>query len=669
MKKIYLLLISAIISAGSIAQTVSVYDGAGFYDDFIIGTQNYFVSESIYTNAELGNTNFTTAASAIQRINFFLAQVGAPTAINNYNVYMKNVALATTTFTTGAYATAGYTLVFSGTYNATPVGLSGVVLTTPFVRTAGTNLQVLIVRTDNVLHPNYVFEATVGNSADPAANSSRIYSGTVLPVSGTTSLTATFIRPAMQFIHTFPVDASVDLIDFPTISCYTGPQTVSVYLVNAGTTNIAAGTASTTLHIRGANTYTGTRTNTGIILPGQFEVLSYTGVGLSNPGVNFDTAYTTLAGDGTTYNDTLVTQSEAATTLSAFPLVEDAETTFPVFSYIQTIQLGNLWSIQDGDYTNTDQTTPLTPRAPGTRSFIFDSYSGSNSEGFESRLFSNCINLNTLASPLITFYMSHDNIFSTTLDSMYVSVSTDKGVTWTRIAGFQRPDATATTPLWRLHSVSLAAYAGQTIQIGFEGVSKYGNAILIDDITITGTLPVTLLSFNAQRNGTVNSLSWKTSQEINTNKFIIERSTDGGRHFTGIGEVAAAGNSTTARSYTYTDVAPVKGINYYRLRIVDLDNVTKLSEVKNVRNLGVSDFTFAPNPVQQQMKMMLDAEKPGKGFISITDMSGKQVYNNAVDVIAGSNTIIIETGRLSTGSYIINMQLNEDRIVKKFTKL
>ena len=44
MKKIYLLLILAIFSAGSFAQTVSVFDGAGYYDDFIIGNSRYFVS-------------------------------------------------------------------------------------------------------------------------------------------------------------------------------------------------------------------------------------------------------------------------------------------------------------------------------------------------------------------------------------------------------------------------------------------------------------------------------------------------------------------------------------------------------------------------------------------------------------------------------------------------
>lgn len=670
MKKVYLLLILAIFSAGSFAQTVSVFDGAGYYDDFVIGNSRYFVSESIYTDAELGSGNFLTAGSAIQRINFFMVLQGAPAAVNSYTVWMKNVPIGTTAFTDGAYTTTGYTQVYTGTFNATPVGVVGINLTTPFTRAAGTNLQVLIERKDNVLHPGFGFEATLGNSVDGLANSSRTYSSTVLPVSGTTNLIATPIRPAMQFVHTFAVDAEALLIGLPLTSCYNSPQTVGVYVYNAGTLPIAAGAVSTTLRIRGANSFTGTLTNSAIIAAGGFELVNFTGINLNNLGDNFDTAFVNLAGDGTTYNDTIIDVSAAAATLSSFPLVEDVEgLSQPVFTYVQALSLGQLWDIWDGDYTNDDQITPLTPRAPGTAAFIFDSYSGGNSNGYQSRLFSDCIDLTTVASPVVSFWMSHDNIFVTDLDSLYLSVSADKGVTWTRLAGFRRPDAMATTPLWRQETVSLAAYASQTIQLGFEGVSKWGNAFLLDDITISGVLPVTVLSFDAKRNGGVNILNWRTSQELNSNKFIIERSTDGGRNYASIGEVAAAGISNTERSYRFTDNSPVKGFNYYRLRIVDLDNTFKYSAIRNVRNLGTADLSFAPNPVQQQMNVKLEADKADKAVVTITDMSGKQMYNNKLNVTAGTNNIIIETGKLAQGTYIITVQLSNDKIVKIFNKL
>ena len=137
------------------------------------------------------------------------------------------------------------------------------------------------------------------------------------------------------------------------------------------------------------------------------------------------------------------------------------------------------------------QTNPLPPHG-GTKFFLFNSFTGAT--GSSSRLYSNCISLP--AGPnQVNFWMSHDNTttLATNLDSMYVSVSTDKGLTWTRLpvistgGGLQRHDGTLVAnaaPIWRNDIVDLTAYAGQIIQIGFEGVSKFGNAFGLDDITV-----------------------------------------------------------------------------------------------------------------------------------------------------------------------------------------
>lgn len=671
MKKIYLLFLSFFATTLTFAQTVLIDANPGVSQNIIIGPSNYHVSETIYLNDEIGTTSFTTFATSIKQIGFSLNVEGASATVNNYNIYMKDIAAGITTFANGAYSTAGYTLVFSGTYVAAPAGFTLINLTTPFIRTAGSNLQVLIVRLDNINRGAGVatFDASIGNITSNAALSSRRYNNTTAPVSGVTSLTASTFRPLIVLRNVSPIDALVNDILFPTITCFSTPQTVSVEIFNSGTLPIAAGAASTTLKISGANSFTGTQSNAGIIAPGDFEVVSFPGVSFSNPGPNFDTAIVTVAGDGDRTNDTLGIDFEGATTLSSFPLVEDVETTLPVFNYLQVLAFDQLWRLQDGDYTNLDQTAPLVARAPGTMSFLFDSYSGGNSTGFSTRLFSNCINMASISSPVLTFWMSHDNVFLTELDSMYVSVSNDRGVTWTRLAGFRRPDATATTPVWRLETLSLAAYQGQTIQIGFEGVSKYGNAISIDDITISGVLPVSMLSFEASKNGSVNVLNWRTGQEANSSRFEVERSIDAGRTYQKIGQVLAAGNSNSERNYRFTDIAPVKGINYYRLRVVDLDNSFKYSLTRNVRNLSASDFSMAPNPVQQKMSITLESNRTEKAIVSITDMSGKLVQSNIRAVVAGSNNLFIDTDKLASGSYFIKVEMSDSKIVKKFTRL
>ncbi|MFS8082252.1 MAG: hypothetical protein ACMG51_02275, partial [Ginsengibacter sp.] len=62
-------------------------------------------------------------------------------------------------------------------------------------------------------------------------------------------------------------------------------------------------------------------------------------------------------------------------------------------------------------------------------------------------------------------------------------------------------------------------------------------------------LPVTLTDFKVQCSGVSNTLTWKTSQELNSNYFSIQRSNDGA-NFTEIGQVKASGKSETVKNYS-----------------------------------------------------------------------------------------------------------------------
>jgi hypothetical protein len=181
-------------------------------------------------------------------------------------------------------------------------------------------------------------------------------------------------------------------------------------------------------------------------------------------------------------------------------------------------------------------------------------------------------------------------------------------------------------------------------------------------------LPVSLLNFTAVRNGRSNLLSWSTSQEFNSSKFIIERSTDG-RYYTPIGQVAAAGSSTVQRSYSFTDASPIRGINYYRLRMVDLNAAEKTSAIRNVRNQGSADVLIYPNPAKAQLVLDITCDKKDRANILVTDISGKQVLSRqSIGVTEGLNRLNINTSNLTAGAYIIKIQLSDDVVVKKFNK-
>ena len=505
-----------------------------------------------------------------------------------------------------------------------------------------------------------------GNSVDPVNN----------PMA--TFYVEAFGRPVYA---STPNDAQVSNIIAPNaITCFSTPQTTGVQITNLGDNTIAPGAASVTLHVGGANTYSATLTNSTSIPKNGTETINFTGISLSNPGVSFDTAFVTLAADQRSTNDTLTTGSITAETISTFPAVEDVETTLPVMAFLSTISGSRqLWSTNPfwpGAYGNPDLTDSLYPHG-GTDMFVFDAYSGANSAGTQNRLFSNCITLNHTdnnTSNNLTFFMSHDKSFNTSRDSLYVSISTDKGQTWNRIAGFARIDSAFAFPDWSQETVDLSAYGCQTIQIGFEGVSNYGNVIGLDDVSInsTGTgscaTPVTLFSFTAEKLSKSNKLTWKTSQEINTAKFQIQVSRDG-LEYTQLGELAAAGNSNTEKTYIFSHNQPAKGYNYYRIKMVDIDGRFTYSPVRRLQNLGVNEISSYPNPVKGNMQVAINAEKNDVATIKIIDMNGRTVYAKVYNVAEGENNFTVNVAGFTAGNYVLKVQLSSDVVVKKFTKL
>ncbi|MCX6293577.1 MAG: T9SS type A sorting domain-containing protein [Sphingobacteriales bacterium] len=682
MKRFLLPITFLLACVSTIAQTIKI-DSTLNSPNYIVGaagvapnTTKYHVSEAIYTNSEIGTNNFTTAGSAIQEVSFFVYTVGSPTNVSNFKLYMKNVSSATQALTSGTYLAnrPTYTLVYNGALNANPVnGMITVTLTTPFVRNAGDNLQILVERTDGIAYPGFAFYCTQGNRSNTALLTARRYnsSGTL---SANPSLTASGFRPSIQFKHTYNLDASISSIVNPSVSCFNSNQTIKVTLSNVGISTIPAGAVTVNLKVSGSNTYVGNVSNSNPILVGENEIINFTGVNLNNPGQIFDTASVVYSSDQNALNNLASSTSSTSSILTSYPISEDFETTTPASFPNTEILAGNLnlWKSQTGDYTSYGT---LSPRSTGSSYYLYDCYSGTASNGFTSRLFSKCITLPTPASlnsvvSTLSFYMSHDNEAAANNDSLFVCVSTDRGATWARIAGYQRYDATFAIPGWKNELVDLSAYNAQTIQIGFEGVSDFGNIFGIDDINISylGTVPVTMLSFDAVRAGKSNNLTWTTTNEINFSKFEIERSNNG-INYVSIGSVNAIGNSASKQNYRFLDANPAKGNNYYRIKSVDIDNSYKLSVVRNVKNLGFVEMMINPNPVASTMNISLEAEASEKASIIITDLSGRKVYSGTKNVIAGSNNIPVDVNNLNKGIYIVTLRLSGETLIKKITKL
>jgi hypothetical protein len=185
-------------------------------------------------------------------------------------------------------------------------------------------------------------------------------------------------------------------------------------------------------------------------------------------------------------------------------------------------------------------------------------------------------------------------------------------------------------------------------------LSKNSVAVTI----LSGTSPVDFLGLTARKNGRVSELAWKTASETNTHHFNVLRSADGIRFTQKIGEVAAAGNSQSIRSYAFTDRTPAGKWNYYRIESVDLDGTLKQSNTAAVQFDGTSNTIFLyPNPAQKEITLDMMLSEAGTVQFRIYDHKGSSVGQWQKMVREGRNFIQLPVGHLANGVYVLRYQL------------
>jgi ELWxxDGT repeat protein len=185
-------------------------------------------------------------------------------------------------------------------------------------------------------------------------------------------------------------------------------------------------------------------------------------------------------------------------------------------------------------------------------------------------------------------------------------------------------------------------------------------------------LPITLLNFSAsvQPSNAV-SLNWQTTNEKNSNHFIIERSVDGNK-FTEIGRVNATGNNTLNQNYGYTDQQAATlntTLLYYRLSLVDKDGTSQTSKVLMVHIKGSQiQFTFSPNPAQQQLNVMVEPGGAKNVALRIVDANGKQVYQQSLKDGVSAYQQNINVRGLQKGVYFLQLITGNTVKSEKFIK-
>ena len=180
-------------------------------------------------------------------------------------------------------------------------------------------------------------------------------------------------------------------------------------------------------------------------------------------------------------------------------------------------------------------------------------------------------------------------------------------------------------------------------------------------------LPLQLLSFSANRNGKTNLLKWSTAQEINTDRFEIQRSSNS-RDFTTIGTVRSLNNGKAKNDYAFTDAQPLKAVNYYRLKMFDKDGKFTYSAIKHINNTASFDVTLYPNPVHQNLMLSFNAEKAMDVQVEIVNAEGKKVYIKKMQLPYGASLQSINVAALKAGNYFVKCITADGQMGLKFVK-
>ncbi|HUH75184.1 MAG TPA: T9SS type A sorting domain-containing protein [Chitinophagales bacterium] len=210
---------------------------------------------------------------------------------------------------------------------------------------------------------------------------------------------------------------------------------------------------------------------------------------------------------------------------------------------------------------------------------------------------------------------------------------------------------------------------GFAVNIQPPGYANGSNNVIDDDnglFTYTiydpSVLPVELVRFEGSLNQCNTELLWETASELNNDYFSVQKSTNG-TDWDEIAQVKGNGNSTSPKSYRYTDEDLNASLAYYRLVQTDYDGKNEMSKVITVDGQGCSrtGFKLYPNPTHDFINIELDNIKESYKYViysALGDIVKASDFSNSVHKIA--------VGDLPSGSYLINLVSDTKQISKIF---
>ncbi len=184
----------------------------------------------------------------------------------------------------------------------------------------------------------------------------------------------------------------------------------------------------------------------------------------------------------------------------------------------------------------------------------------------------------------------------------------------------------------------------------------------------SATLPVTWLSFTANKENGYILLSWQTATEANNKGFEVQRSVDG-NSFQTIGFVNGTGHSSQIKTYTYQDFFTHPRSIYYRLKQIDFDGNYAYSKIMSFSNTNIpSQFTVFPNPTSGMIQFRGISHSHNL-HLQLTDVNGKIWFEKKGPVKRLNEYINKYLPSLPSGMYSLQLTGNSEVLLSKIMKI
>lgn len=207
--------------------------------------------------------------------------------------------------------------------------------------------------------------------------------------------------------------------------------------------------------------------------------------------------------------------------------------------------------------------------------------------------------------------------------------------------GAQHWDGTA----WEPPVGSAAAVTVGVGSVTASGLSTFSPWVLA---SLAAPLPVEIVSVTGTCAGGHAVIEWTTASETMNDYFVVEKSQDG-EHYTECGRTDGAGTSTEMHSYKLIDPVALQGLTYYRVRQVDYNGSTTVTNVMSVNSCESNGTLINSWYSSDAVNIQIIGEQEGTYTTELVDMQGRTVLlqttgKNAEVVTEQMNTVALQQG-------------------------